>query len=113
MYQRTLIFLCIMSFMPHAMAGAAATKGSITSHGGTITQGSSNVLIGGKPAARQGDFASCPVLIPLPHIGGSITIGSGTVLINGLPAARQGDLITEFGSVTHIVSGEYSVLIGG
>ena len=58
----------------------------MVAHGGAITQGSPNVLIGGVPAARLGDPIMCPV-----HGPGMLTKGSSTVLINGRPAARLTD----------------------
>ena len=72
--------------------------------GGPIMIGSPNVLIGGMPAARVGDQATC---VGPPDV---ITMGSGTVLINNMPAARQGDM-TAHGGV--IVMGFPQVLIGG
>lgn len=63
-----------------------------------------NVLIGGLPAARVTDMATC--------VGPPDTIvrGSATVVIGGLPAARIGDN-TAHGGV--IVFGFPTVLIGG
>jgi uncharacterized Zn-binding protein involved in type VI secretion len=47
----------------------------------TIMQGSSTVLINGKPAARNGDPAqTCDDVAPLPH---GRVIATGTVLIGG------------------------------
>ncbi|CAG1022416.1 hypothetical protein DOJK_01657 [Patescibacteria group bacterium] len=62
------------------------------------------VLIGGLPAARVGDMATC--------VGPPDTIvkGSMTVLIAGMPAARIGDLTTHGGN---IIMGLPTVLIGG
>ncbi len=61
------------------------------------------VLIGGQPAARVGDFATCVGPID------SIVQGSATVLIGGKPAARIGDTTTHGGK---IVTGLPTVLIG-
>lgn len=61
------------------------------------------VLIGGLPAARVTDLATC---VGPPDI---IVLGSFTVLIGGLPAARMGDM-TAHGGV--IVLGFPTVLIG-
>lgn len=61
------------------------------------------VLIGGLPAARISDMATC---VGPPDI---IVMGSFTVLIGGLPAARMGDS-TAHGGV--IVMGWPTVLIG-
>jgi uncharacterized Zn-binding protein involved in type VI secretion len=65
---------------------------------------SSNVVIGGSPAARVTDMALC---IGPPDM---IALGSSTVTINGLSAARMGD-ITVHGGV--IVVGCGTVVIGG
>ena len=69
------------------MSQPAAALGDFAAHGGTIAIGSPNVLIGGRPAARQGDSVACPL-----HGMGVISQGSATVLINGMPAARLLDL---------------------
>jgi uncharacterized Zn-binding protein involved in type VI secretion len=61
------------------------------------------VTIGGLPAARVGDMATC---VGPPD---SIVMGSFTVLIGGQPAARLGDLTAHGGS---IVLGFPLVLIG-
>ncbi len=72
--------------------------------GPIIPPGSPTVLIGGQPAARVGDIATC--------VGPPDTIASGssTVMIGGQPAARMGDS-TAHGGV--IVLGNPTVLIGG
>ncbi len=71
--------------------------------GGPIAAGSGTVLIGGMPAARVGDMASC--------CGPPDTIaqGSSSVLIDGKPAARMGDTTAHGGK---IVVGCPTVLIG-
>lgn len=61
------------------------------------------VLIGGLPAARVGDLATC---VGPPDV---IALGSFTVLIGGQPAARMGDLTAHGGT---IVLGFPMVLIG-
>jgi uncharacterized Zn-binding protein involved in type VI secretion len=61
------------------------------------------VLIGGLPAARVGDLATCA---GPPDV---IALGSFTVLIGGQPAARMGDLTAHGGT---IVMGLPTVLIG-
>lgn len=63
-----------------------------------------NVLIGGLPAARVTDLATC---VGPPDV---IAMGSTSVFIGGLMAARIGDL-TAHGGV--IVSGLPTVMIGG
>lgn len=72
--------------------------------GPILPPGSPTVLIGGQPAARVGDMATCT------GPPDSIVVGSGTVLIGGMPAARMGDT-TAHGGV--IVIGCTTVLIGG
>lgn len=73
--------------------------------GGTIMPpGEPTVLIGGVPAARLGDMATC---VGPPD---SIVKGSGTVLIGGMPAARMGDSTAHGGA---IVLGCPTVIIGG
>ena len=73
--------------------------------GGPITgPGCPTVLIGGLPAARVSDMASC--------VGPPDTIakGSATVLIGGMPAARVGDQTVHGGAIT---VGCFTVLVGG
>ncbi|UCG23633.1 MAG: PAAR domain-containing protein [Chloroflexota bacterium] len=72
--------------------------------GGPIILGAPNVLIGGMPAARLGDTATC---VGPPD---TIVMGSATVLIGGKPAARMGDSTAHGGT---IVVGFPQVLIGG
>jgi uncharacterized Zn-binding protein involved in type VI secretion len=73
--------------------------------GGTIMPpGEPTVLIGGMPAARLGDMATC---VGPPD---SIVKGSGTVLIGGMPAARMGDSTAHGGA---LVLGCPTVIIGG
>jgi uncharacterized Zn-binding protein involved in type VI secretion len=69
----------------------AARKGDLCVHGGRIVEGSSNVTVGGMPAARLLHHHVCP--IP-GHVGGPITQSSPTVFINGFGAARMGDAAT-------------------
>ncbi len=61
------------------------------------------VLIGGLPAARVGDLATC---VGPPDV---IALGSFTVLIGGQPAARIGDMTAHGGA---IVVGCPTVIIG-
>ncbi len=72
---------------PMGVGKPAASLGDLAAHGGTVVVGSPNVLIGGRPAARQGDSIACAL-----HGIGTITQGSATVFINGMPASRLGDL---------------------
>ena len=93
----------------------AARLGDSTSHGGTIITGAPTVNIGGKPAARKDDLASCPVVPepPAPPHGiGPIINGSSTVFIGGKPAARIGGTIVEAGATSTIVVGSPTVRIG-
>ncbi len=94
----------------------AARVGDQTSHGTPLSPGpgSTNVLIGGKPAWRAGmDFHTCPLVTgTVPHVGGVVSMGSTTVLINNMPAARQGDVIVESGPPNSIVMGCPTVMIG-
>jgi uncharacterized Zn-binding protein involved in type VI secretion len=72
--------------------------------GPILPPGCPTVLIGGMPAARVGDMATCA---SAPDV---IAMGSSTVLIGGMPAARMGDMTAHGGS---IVLGCVTVLIGG
>jgi uncharacterized Zn-binding protein involved in type VI secretion len=80
------------------------SNGPVPHVGGPIMLGSTNVLIGGLPAARATDLATCT------GPPDTIVLGSMTVLINGLPAARMGDQTAHGGT---IVIGCMQVLIGG
>ena len=71
--------------------------------GGPIALGMPTVLIGGSPAARVADMATC---VGPPDL---IALGSFTVLIGGMPAARMGDTCAHGGTVT---LGMPTVLIG-
>ncbi len=71
--------------------------------GPILPPGEPTVLIGGMPAARVGDMATC---VGPPD---TIVLGSSTVMIGGMPAARMGDT-TAHGGV--IVAGCPTVLIG-
>jgi uncharacterized Zn-binding protein involved in type VI secretion len=72
--------------------------------GPILPPGGITVLIGGLPAARMGDMATC---VGPPDV---IALGSFTVLIGGQPAARMGDMTAHGGT---IVLGMPTVLIGG
>lgn len=72
--------------------------------GPILPPGAVTVLIGGLPAARVGDMATC---VGPPD---SIVKGSMTVLICNMPAARMGDMTAHGGT---IVLGCPTVLIGG
>ncbi|MBD3628899.1 PAAR domain-containing protein [Cyclobacterium sp.] len=78
--------------------------GGVPHVGGPIMPpGEPTVLIGGMPAARVGDMATCS------GPPDSIVAGSATVMIGGMPAARMGDSTSHGGS---IAAGLPSVLIG-
>ena len=79
--------------------------GTVPHVGGPILPpGCPTVLIGGQPAARVGDLATCT------GPPDSILTGSGTVMIGGMPAARLGDTTAHGGT---ILSGFGTVMIGG
>jgi uncharacterized Zn-binding protein involved in type VI secretion len=114
----TVLVLLLAGAAPFAMAAPApaARQGDLTTHNGTVTQGSQNVSIAGQPAARQGDGVSCPQFVPgvppVPHGSGTIVGGSGTVFINGRRAARAGDTISELrGPGSAVRSGQGTVFI--
>lgn len=87
------------------MHTCSMVTGTVPHVGGPILPpGCPTVLIGGLPAARLGDMATCA---GPPDV---IATGSVTVLIGYQPAARVGDL-TAHGGV--IVIGLPTVLIGG
>jgi len=71
--------------------------------GGPVAAGCATVLIGGAPAARVGDAATCS------GPSDAIASGSATVLIGGAPAAHLGSTTVHGGSV---VAGCPTVLIG-
>tara|TARA_R110002074_G_scaffold14788_1_gene50981 strand:- start:82372 stop:82665 length:294 start_codon:yes stop_codon:yes gene_type:complete len=78
--------------------------GGVPHVGGPILPaGEPTVLIGGMPAARVGDMATCT------GPPDSIIMGSSTVFLGGMPAARLGDSTAHGGT---IVLGEFTVLIG-
>jgi len=72
--------------------------------GPILPPGCPTVIIGGQPAARMGDMATCT------GPPDSIVKGSATVMIGGMPAARLGDTTAHGGS---IVAGCPTVIIGG
>ncbi|HEX8223809.1 MAG TPA: PAAR domain-containing protein [Allosphingosinicella sp.] len=72
--------------------------------GGPIVKGCPTVLVGGLPAARVTDLATCVGPIDV------IVLGSATVIIGGVQAARLGDMTAHGG---RIVAGLPTVLTGG
>lgn len=71
--------------------------------GPILPPGAVTVLIGGLPAARVGDLATC---VGPPD---TIALGSFTVLTMSMPQARIGDLTAHGGN---IVLGCFTVLVG-
>ena len=91
----------------------AARQGDQTAHGGTITLGHPQVLIGNMPAARLTDMHNCPMVTGVvPHVGGPISMASATVDIGFMKAARMGDQATCTGPPDIIAKGEMTVFIG-
>ncbi|MDX8339934.1 PAAR domain-containing protein [Draconibacterium sp. IB214405] len=68
--------------------------GTVPHVGGPILPpGEPTVMIGGMPAARVGDMATCS------GPPDTIAVGSATVMIGGMPAARMGDLTSHGGNI--------------
>ncbi|RLC30831.1 MAG: type VI secretion protein [Deltaproteobacteria bacterium] len=90
----------------HTCPMQTPTPGGPVPHvgGPILPPGCPTVLIGGVPAARVGDMATC---VGPPD---AIASGSMTVMIGFMPAARIGDS-TAHGGV--IVAGCPTVMIGG
>jgi uncharacterized Zn-binding protein involved in type VI secretion len=84
------------------MHACPMVTGIVPHVGGPVALGCFTVLIGGLPAARAGDMATC--------VGPPDTIakGSTSVLIGNMPAARMGDTCAHGGAV---VLGCFTVLI--
>ena len=61
--------------------------------GPILPPGCPTVLIGGMPAARVGDMATCA------GPPDSIVMGSPKVMIGGMPAARMGDMTAHGGTI--------------
>lgn len=66
-----------------------AFLGSKHSHGGTIITASPNVTVNGKPVARKGDAANCPIHGTVTIVGGSLKVTA-----NGRGRARIGDALS-------------------
>src|SRR5215510_4371864 len=97
--------------------GPAARIADLTGHGSPLAPGtgSTNVLIGSKPAWRAlMDFHACPIVKGLiPDVGGMIMLGSPTVLINSMMACRVMDMVVEIpGGPNPVVMGATNVCIG-
>lgn len=81
-----------------------------TGHPGLLVQGSPDVLIENRNAARVGDKHVCLLPPPAgPHPASPIAKGSASVLINGRAAARQFDTA---GCGAPILQGAPTVVIG-
>jgi uncharacterized Zn-binding protein involved in type VI secretion len=67
-----------------------------------------------QPAARIGDWHTCPMMNPgpVPHVGGPIMTGMPDVMIGGMPAARISDMLVCAGPPDVIVQGSMTVNIG-
>lgn len=89
-------------------AGPAVSVGASTSHGGNVTTGSANVMVGGQPMGKIGSNQSCPLTN---HVGGPITTGSPTVFVNGVPAAINGSSANCVGSSTVINGNSTTVFV--
>lgn len=104
----TLVAAWAFGAAPAARVGDMHTCPMVTGRtphfGGPVQQGSPNVLICDRPAARRGDLATCN------GPPDTVSVGSLTVLINGRPAARQGSITAHGGT---IMTGCPTVLIGG
>jgi uncharacterized Zn-binding protein involved in type VI secretion len=106
---KKLITFLLLALPLGAWAQSAVRQTDVTSHGGTVTSGSPNVFVNGKPMAKVGSAQSCP----LPgHVGGTITSGSASVRVNGVPAAKVGSSATCVGSTTVITGGSPNVSLG-
>ena len=73
--------------------------------GPILPPGCPAVLIGGLPAARSADMATCT------GPPDTISMGSTTVFIGGMPAARVGDMTAHGGTI--LPPGCPTVIIGG
>ena len=95
------------------MGMPACTITSMTAHGGVVTVGFPQVLIGMMPASRIGDMHVCPmVTVLVPHVGGPFILGSPTVLVGGMPQSRVTDQLVCVGPPDVAVMGCTTVLVG-
>lgn len=69
----------------------------------------------GKPAARIGDYHSCPAVNPgpSPHVGGPVCSASSNVITGGKPQGRVTDKCVCNGPPDVIVKGSATVLVNG
>lgn len=68
---------------------AHARLGDATTNGGEIVQASANLIIGGRPAAREGDAAWCPDC----RTFGALVSSNPTFIGNDRPLIRDGDAV--------------------
>lgn len=95
------------------MGMPACTITSQTAHGGVVTVGYPQVLIGMMPASRIGDLHVCPMVTGVvPHVGGPFILGSPTVLVGEMPQSRVTDQLTCVGPPDVAVMGCETVLVG-
>jgi len=95
------------------MGMPACTITSQTAHGGVVTLGFPQVLIGMMPASRIGDLHVCPMVTGVvPHVGGPFILGSPTVLVGMMPQSRVTDQLTCVGPPDVAVMGCETVLVG-
>jgi uncharacterized Zn-binding protein involved in type VI secretion len=88
------------------MADVLALKGSTSTHGGLIIEGSAVVDVNGVPVARIGDRLQCPIHGLQPLISG----GSTVVFVDGKAAAKKGS-VAQCGAI--ITTGADGVLLYG
>ena len=86
------------------MSGAA--RQGQDSAGGTIVEGSGDVIINGTGAVRVGDAVAGHGLPP--HDSPVMAEGSDSVFVNGLPLSRSGDLA----SCGDAATGSGDVIVG-
>ena len=95
------------------MGKPALRIGDLTAHGGTVTVGKPNILIGKMPASTLGDMHVCPMLTgPVPHVGGPAIMGSTGVMLSKMPAARVSDPHVCVGPPSMGAMGCMTVLLG-
>ena len=77
---------------------------------GPVIQGSSDVLVNGKPVARKGDSGVHGVCCgPNRFV---IARGSSTVFVNGKPVTRNGDMTIHCGGIGKMIHSSSNVIIG-
>lgn len=105
--------------MPGACRLGDKAKCPIDAHGciacphsvsGPVTQGSSDVIVNGKPIARKVDGGVHGVCCSPNRF--VIAQGSSTVTANGKPVARNGDITIHCGGMGKMVLGSSNVIIG-